>query len=148
MNGAREYAEKTKGLWLLSGHARAARAWAGFLALGVSFNGVDWDLSRKLARKYKSVPRECFANARRIAERRREYSYCEGFAVNLVATEHAWLVDSAGRVLDPTWCLLENDPMPTDYFGMLLTLAEVYAARDRNPFGPAWMALASAAKKP
>lgn len=42
--------------------------------------------------------------------------YCEGFAVppDLFPIEHAWLVDSNGCVIDPTW----KDG--TDYFGVVL----------------------------
>lgn len=51
------------------------------------------------------VPRECFANAG-LAATDGLGTYCEGYAVfsdSPIAIHHAWLIDPAGRVIDPTW---------------------------------------------
>lgn len=48
--------------------------------------------------------RQCFANAYHLASgSRRTWRYVEGWAINLIPTEHAWCVDAKGNIGDPTW---------------------------------------------
>jgi hypothetical protein len=61
-----------------------------------------------------------------------QLSYCEGFALPSslgIAVEHAWAVDGAGRVIDPTW----DDAPRCGYVGVPLTLAHM-VNRDRLDF--------------
>lgn len=52
-----------------------------------------------------TTPKECFRNAAMIALRpkNRRFIYCEGYAMGIVPTAHAWLIDDAGQTFDPTW---------------------------------------------
>lgn len=64
--------------------------------------------------------KQCFGNAQKLLMRgRKDLTYVEGYAcsgslsINMPIL-HAWLVDSEGRVVDPTW---DNDPKSA-YFGV------------------------------
>lgn len=46
---------------------------------------------------------KCFKNAVEFATSGRMVRYCEGFAMGVIPTLHAWCIDREGRVLDPTW---------------------------------------------
>ena len=61
------------------------------------------------------IPRQCYRNAARLALRSGRYTYVEGCAVASrlgITLEHAWCIDRAGRVVDPTW------EEGRDYFGV------------------------------
>jgi len=45
----------------------------------------------------------CFMNALKLAWRRPELTYVEGYGAAHIPTPHAWCVDPDGRVVDPTW---------------------------------------------
>ncbi len=49
-------------------------------------------------------PKQCFANAGRVAMLRPELTYVEGFAMmtNGFVFEHAWIRTDDGRIIDPT----------------------------------------------
>ena len=59
--------------------------------------------------------KQCFANALWLSYGRRDLIYCEGFASSGVAVMHAWCVDKAGNVVDPTW---SGRVAETEYFGI------------------------------
>ena len=44
----------------------------------------------------------CFMNAYHLA-RERGFTYCEGLALNLIPTLHAWVLDAKGGVIETTW---------------------------------------------
>jgi hypothetical protein len=51
-------------------------------------------------------PKSCFLNATAIVLVRDDVAYVEGYALDPnipIPLQHAWLVDSNGRVIDPTW---------------------------------------------
>jgi hypothetical protein len=66
-----------------------------------------------------------------------QLTYCEGFALPSsvsIAVEHAWAVDGAGRVIDPTW----DDAPRCGYVGVPLTLAHLMNRDEldfRDPLG-------------
>jgi len=48
--------------------------------------------------------KECFKNASLLArESGGNLIYCEGFAVSIIPTLHAWCVTRKGEVFEPTW---------------------------------------------
>lgn len=61
----------------------------------------------------------CYENALRLA-RLKGLHYVEGYAVSSpelpLPLEHAWCVDDAGQVFDPTW------PEGAEYFGMAVCM--------------------------
>lgn len=68
----------------------------------------------------KGTPRECFMNAARLALDNPELTYVEGVAVSVIPTAHAWCVDQAGQVIDPTWenperCVYLGVPIQTGF---------------------------------
>jgi hypothetical protein len=51
-------------------------------------------------------PKSCYWNCQQLVSKRPELIYCEGYALTedvgfLIA--HAWLLNSEGKVLEPTW---------------------------------------------
>ena len=78
--------------------------------------GVEW--TERAPSPWKGPAKFCFWNAQRLAGRRKGLRYCEGYATGVIPVEHAWCIDAAGRVIDPTW---SEDYQP-DYFGLPLDL--------------------------
>lgn len=66
----------------------------------------------------RGVVKECFKNCMDAVvfsshRDQTDYLYCEGYALGIIPTIHAWLVTPDGQVVDPTW------PEPgTEYFGV------------------------------
>jgi len=53
----------------------------------------------------KGRPKECYRNATVLAMQQ-GYTYCEGLACSEklgIPVDHAWVIDSAGNVIDATW---------------------------------------------
>lgn len=46
--------------------------------------------------------KECYRNAFNLMLHF-GYTYCEGYAVSMIPTMHAWCLDKDGKVIDPTW---------------------------------------------
>ncbi len=85
------------------------------------------DLVLTLGREYTQAPvqpfslkpNQCFQNAASLALDHPNLTYCEGWAHLYLPTEHAWLIDEAGYVLDPTppWV---HEGQACSYFGVAL----------------------------
>jgi hypothetical protein len=82
-------------------------------------------------------PKECFANATRallscIGVERNEVHYAEGYAIDRVGIpvpiQHAWLVDAARTVIDPTW----TDSFDHLYFGISFSTSFVLEMLKRS----------------
>lgn len=84
-------------------------------AEGQAFSGPH-DIVMKLGRFFEPADRPswlkkgkdklCFMNAAQLADRHRDLTYVEGFAVPSgigIPMHHAWCVDKDGKVLDNTW---------------------------------------------
>lgn len=57
-----------------------------------------------LPRVYRhGIPKQCFRNAFVASVRHSGLIYCEGWALGVIPTHHAWCVDAAGKVYDFTW---------------------------------------------
>lgn len=57
----------------------------------------------------------CFMNAAKLMQDTyAELYYVEGWASNIIPMHHAWVVDSDGNVIDPTW----SEPESRVYFGV------------------------------
>ncbi len=70
---------------------------------------------QKLPRKYRAgVVKECFKNAFDLVMADQELTYVEGLAFGIIPTEHAWVIDKSGNVIDNTW----NDPSYCVYLGI------------------------------
>ncbi|WP_210404509.1 hypothetical protein [Chroococcidiopsis sp. TS-821] len=64
--------------------------------------------------------RQCFKNCFQALWDYPEFNYCEGFAIrdNMpIALSHAWLVNDAMEVIDPTW----TEETEVAYFGVVFT---------------------------
>jgi len=79
-------------------------------ANGYEFNGME-DLVLKKGihftkeKKFTKEGRakECFMNAFNKMLNDDNMIYCEGFALSIIPTMHAWCCDKKGNVFDPTW---------------------------------------------
>ncbi len=61
---------------------------------------------KKVKAPFNGKPKSCFENCLKALLRYPQLSYCEGFAIGddiPIAVSHAWLVNDAGEVIDPTW---------------------------------------------
>jgi len=63
----------------------------------------------------KQANKMCYRNAQQMAVLYPDqYTYCEGIACGIIPTQHGWLVDTDGNVIDPTW----RNPEKATYFGV------------------------------
>ena len=54
----------------------------------------------------RGLPKNCYYNCLELLREHPELTYCEGYALTEdlpLPLAHAWLVDSNGNVIDPTW---------------------------------------------
>lgn len=68
-------------------------------------------------------PRVCYANCQRLVLKNRSLTYVEGYAMAAgvsLPLHHAWLLDTDGYVIDPTW-----EPFGCCYLGIPLSTAWV-----------------------
>ena len=66
----------------------------------------------------------CFENSARLAQNRPDLTYCEGYAASSrigIPIHHAWVIDSAGTVIDITWA----DPESCSYLGIPFAAADL-----------------------
>ena len=76
--------------------------------------------------------RACFKNAFNLLTVRDDLTYVEGYAFWFLPVLHAWCVDAAGNVVDPTW----DDPQDRRYFGVPFDRDFVFAtAKERERYG-------------
>ncbi len=94
------------------------------LKQGRLYQDINVELSRRLAEEQNCKARQCYANCQRIVLNLRPYAYCDGFLYDddfSIPVNHAWLLDSEGRIVDPTRAL-QNDfgeeRRSAEYFGM------------------------------
>lgn len=79
--------------------------------------------------------RACFNNATAYAVARNDVFYAEGYAIEPglpFPVQHAWLVDAAGEVVDPTW----DDTHEHVYFGIAFKRSFVAETLARNNSEP------------
>lgn len=95
---------------------------------------------RELPAPYeRGKPKACFANCQALARAHPgELTYVEGFATSMIAIHHAWLIDSDGQVVDPTWEFGSDRPADeVAYLGIPfpLEIVEAYQRPDRIYLG-------------
>src|SRR5215472_16998195 len=84
----------------------------------------------RIASTWQGTQKLRFHNAYQHARRSRgRLRYVEGFAIAGIPIEHAWCVDEAGQVIDPT---LRTHFTEADYFGMVLDLDFVRTMRRKH----------------
>lgn len=94
-------------------------AWHKYAKEGIVLEHGKFYEAQPCPKEYKpgAVPKLCFMNAYKLAQKYPELTYVEGYAslgfIDL-PFEHAWCVDKAGKVIDPTW----QDPETSVYFGI------------------------------
>jgi hypothetical protein len=113
MTAIEENLTQARDQWRLLG----AGIWVAYdfiLAHGQFYQG------QKLSGRYRRrAPKACFYNARRLVLAAKRLVYCEGYAMGTQLPfpfEHAWAIDSAGRVIDPTL----RGPQDYQFFGIRL----------------------------
>jgi hypothetical protein len=75
---------------------------------------------------FRAKPRQCYQNCFKPLWRRKDWYYCEGYAIDddlNLAIAHAWLVNDNGQVIDPTW---NDDSKGATYFGVVLQREYVF----------------------
>ena len=89
----------------------------------------------------RGVPRQCYRNAARLALRSGRFVYVEGYAVAPkigISIEHAWCIDAARRVVDPTWedgCDYFGVAFRTDYLRRVVRANRTYGLIYNTPMG-------------
>jgi hypothetical protein len=102
--------------------------YAHFLEHGEKFT---WS-GEKIPSRYKEGRRyqvkQCYKNAQTLATYYPdELTYYEGYGVNIIPVEHAWVVEKAtGKVFDPTWEHCSESNKRHDYFGVAVPAKLVY----------------------
>ena len=74
--------------------------------------------SNRIKSPFKGEPKSCFKNCFQARWEYPQLSYCEGFAIDddlNLAISHAWLINDAHEVIDPTW----DDAPGCTYFGVV-----------------------------
>lgn len=87
---------------------------------GQEMTVIDVHRSLFLRERHDLQNKECFFNAQLLAFIYDSLTYCEGIGSSVIATEHAWLIDTDGRVVDPTWVKPSDrhTHRMIDYFGI------------------------------
>ena len=74
---------------------------------------------------FRGQPQVCYKNCFDVLWKQ-DYHYCEGYAIDDgldLAIAHAWLVNNAGEVVDPTWT---DDAGGATYFGVVFDSEYVF----------------------
>ena len=101
-----------------------------FLEVAEEFRVVKWELSKEFAELFDCQSLSCFGNCQQIASRVPDLRYFEGYVSGGdVITDHSWLVDEVGEVVEPTLVLHDGlveiaegymgVEIPMDYVGRL-----------------------------
>ncbi len=114
---------------------KAKEVWNFFKENGEHFKKLNRALSGVLAQN--ATMKACYYNCQTTLMRNPNLRYYEGFAFNIIPMDHAWLIDSHGQVVDPTWALISGwDKFKPDYFGIHIPREIVEAdllALERKP---------------
>lgn len=98
-----------------------------YLGQMARLGALTGDFYLQLGRAYKAgpvpagiepgTPRRCYDNSGNLALEQ-GWAYCEGFAMQpgLFPMHHAWCVNDAGEVIDPTWAHAQDN----EYLGVAL----------------------------
>ncbi|WP_414755915.1 hypothetical protein [Anabaena sp. CCY 9910] len=81
-------------------------------------NGKSFE--KQVKSPFKGQPKSCFENCLKALINFSRLNYCEGFAIGddiSIAVSHAWLVNSNGEVIDPTW--IGKNFKGSTYFGVV-----------------------------
>ena len=65
-------------------------------------NGREMQVNPTVKTLRRGKMKECFKNAYELALHE-GLIYCEGYALSIIPTLHAWCIDKDGNVIDPTW---------------------------------------------
>lgn len=119
LNTVREYLNWEREAMRSFGHAAPDGYVYDSLRDFVAREGIDYGPGSPLPEGVARMPaKECFANALLTAAEH-GLTYVEGWALGVIPVHHAWCVDEAGRVIDPTWAEPGSDycgvPMALDY---------------------------------
>jgi hypothetical protein len=82
---------------------------------------------------FKGKSKACFENCFKALLRYSNFHYCEGFAIDdelPIAVSHAWLINDALEVIDPTW--LDKQCKGNTYFGVALTREFVFETAQKT----------------
>jgi hypothetical protein len=91
-------------------------------------NGRSWPLptsGKARPKGLRKMPnRQCYENALHVCLEHEfddvAWQYVEGYAQSLMPVQHAWCIDSEGRVVDPTW-----PDLGAEYYGIAISLTDV-----------------------
>ncbi len=68
--------------------------------------GIEMEYSPLPEYIERGIPKNCYYNCLELLRKHRDLTYCEGYAFTEdlpLPLFHAWLVNSKGEVIDPTW---------------------------------------------
>jgi len=76
-----------------------------FLSKAKLYTTVNEKLSKQISENINAEIKNCYYNCWKALNESHSFDYCEGFAISNdlpIPIEHSWLLDSSGRVIDPT----------------------------------------------
>ena len=76
-----------------------------FLENSKLYSVVNEKLSKKVSENVNAEIKNCYYNCWKALNLSHSFDYCEGYAISNdlpIPIEHSWLLDSSGRVVDPT----------------------------------------------
>ena len=79
----------------------------------------------------RGIPKNCFQNSARLANKRRSLYYYEGFVIRQdigFPIHHGWCVNKAGQVIDVTL----DQPQDCEYIGVQFTFDDIKRWRSPN----------------
>ena len=97
-------------------------------------NGRPFELavSQDPPKPVHAYMKQCFDNAYRVARRwPSKFRYVEGMALGVIPVHHAWVINEADEVLDPTW-YQNRIELGSEYFGVIIPLEIVKQVRHRE----------------
>lgn len=100
------------------------------LAAFVLEHGQVFETDAKTFVGRRMTPKQCFGNATKVALRRPDMVYVEGFVQSSILIHHAWLMRPDGKVFDPTF-RGDDDPL-RGYFGVAFSTGYVVKATFPN----------------
>lgn len=89
--------------------------------------------TKRIKPPFEGQIKACYKNCFNALSQYLNLEYCEGFAIDNqlpIAVYHAWLVNEAGEVIDPTW--VDEKSKTSVYYGIIFNRDYVIEMYEKN----------------